>query len=69
MDLYAHAKSVIELQLCEIHKTHPNVYFIDNRVAIDCCCSDFKVICLKLLITILISHKDNKLTVAWKKPK
>ena len=69
MDLYAHAKSVIELQLCEIHQEKPQVKFIDERIIIDCCCSDFKVTCLKALVNLLISpHRDKNLSVVWKKP-
>jgi hypothetical protein len=67
MDLYAHAKSVIELQLCKIHKKHPQVKFINDRIVIDCCCSEFKIICLKVLVNLLISHKNKDLTVVWKK--
>jgi hypothetical protein len=67
MDLYAHAKSVIELQVCEIHNKPPQVDFTDEKIGIDCCCGEFKI-CLRILVTLLISEKDKTLSVVWKKP-
>jgi hypothetical protein len=68
MDLYAHAKSVIELQVCGIHNKYPSVYFNNGEFGIDCCCGDFKIRCLKIVISMLLSEKDNKLSVVWKRP-
>lgn len=67
MDMYAYAKSVVESQVCEVHNQHPRVRVVNNDFSIDCCCRDFKIECLKTVIQILVSEKDKKLRVAWKK--
>jgi len=68
MDLYAHAKSVIESQVCEIHKERPVINFYNNKFGIECCCSDFKIICFKLALKLLLEQKNKKMSVAWRKP-
>ena len=68
MDLYAHAKSVVELQACPIHHKHPHVSYDKGKFEIDCCCSAFKVNCLKVVIAYLLGESESKLSVVWKKP-
>ncbi|HTD39217.1 MAG TPA: hypothetical protein VK671_01265 [Mucilaginibacter sp.] len=69
MDLGAHVKSVIELTACKYHNQNPLLEFIDDQVVVIACCPDFKVICLKKLIRILIEHRDQTLRVAWRSPR
>jgi hypothetical protein len=59
---------VIEFQVCKIHNEMPLLELINNVIIINTCCSDFKVTCLKLLVRILVEHKDQKMELVWKKP-
>ena len=68
MDLNAHVKSVIEVTACKYHNENPQLEFIGGQIEVTCCCPDFKVICLKKLIRVLIEYKDEPLQIAWRKP-
>jgi hypothetical protein len=68
MDLNAHVKSVIEGTACKYHNKNPQLEFINGQIEVTCCCPDFKVICLKKLIRVLIEYKDEPLQIAWRKP-
>jgi hypothetical protein len=66
MDLNAHVKSVIELKTCPIHYEYPTVEIIDNHLNILCCCTDFKIACLKTMVSMLTEEREQKLKVVWK---
>ena len=66
MDLNAHAKSEIESMTCSIHHKNPALFISGKGIYMQACCIDFKIICLKQLITALKQHKQNSLHVAWK---
>ena len=68
MDLNSHVKAMIETMTCHIHNQKPSVVLLERNVEIMCCCTDFKIICLKKMAEILTNHKDQSLKVAWKKP-
>ena len=67
MDLNTHVKSAIERLTCSIHHQNPSVILTGENIVINCCCSNFKVICLKLLIRSLVEHKGQTINIEWKK--
>lgn len=68
MDLNAHVKSVIESMTCPEHGQKPTVLIKDNSNNIDmfCCCTEFKIACLRKMTGILIDHKDKTLKLPKK---
>ena len=64
INLNAHVKSLVETTACPIHHQKPLLEISDGKIIINCCCSDFKVMCLKQVIRVLIQEKDNTLQVA-----
>ncbi len=68
MDLNSHVKSMIEVMTCPIHHQNPSVILLDKQIEILCCCTDFKITCLKKMTDILIHHRDHTVNVVWKKP-
>ena len=66
MDLEAHAKSVIESLACAVHHQYPSVIISDHQVETKWCCPNFKIICLRELVKLLMADRK-PLSVAWKK--
>jgi len=59
---------MIGLKACPVHHEYAVVDIVDNKLDILCCCSDFKVECMKTLIRIQFFESDFKLKVVWRKP-
>ena len=68
MDIETRLKAEIGLKICPVHRQYAIVEIIDNKLDIWCCCSDFKVECMKTLIKIQFDQPDFKLKVVWRKP-
>ncbi len=59
-----HVKSLVEHKTCPIHDQKPSIQIIDDRIKLKCCCSDFKITCLKKIVKLLIDLKDYSLNIA-----
>jgi hypothetical protein len=68
MDLNTHVKSVIKFMTCTIHHQPPLIAIVGERIKIECCCSDFKILCLKKMIELLVQYKDHAPEAAFKVP-
>lgn len=68
MDLNAHVKSVIKYMTCTIHHQPPLIAIVGERIKIECCCSAFKILCLKKMIEILIEYNGGTPEASFKVP-
>jgi len=58
-----YAKSVIENMTCSIHHQSPTINIEDSLITLDCCCSTFKVECLREIFTLIVVHKNKTLQI------
>jgi hypothetical protein len=66
MDLNTHVKSVIDLTTCPVHNQKPLLAINDDRITFECCCLDFKIICMKKVIKLLEEDRAHLLKFGWK---
>jgi hypothetical protein len=59
-----HVKFLVEHKTCPVHNQKPSIQIIDDQIKVKCCCSDFKITCLKKIIRLLIDLKDYSLNIA-----
>jgi len=69
MNLNAHVKATVEAMVCDVHGKNPKVLVLEKQVDIVSCCTDFKIICLRKMTSILIEHKDQELNIVANKKK
>ncbi len=58
MDSNTRLKSIIELMTCPVHAKKPYVEILDKKIEIMCCCTDFKIICLKKMANVLVEMNN-----------
>lgn len=59
-----HLKSLVEHKTCPVHNQKPYVEIVKGEIQVKCCCSDFKITCLKKIVKLLIDLKDYSLNIA-----
>lgn len=58
MELYNYVKSVVELRVCPVHNQKPLIASNTNNIDVACCCTEFKIACLKGMVDILTDYKE-----------
>jgi hypothetical protein len=61
----------VKQQICTVHHMSPSLSLVDGQIALQCCCTEFKIKCYKIIIEALSMYKKDypvkKLRVANKK--
>jgi hypothetical protein len=64
MALNNRIRSEIDQMTCSVHKERPFLVIVDGRIQVSSCCPEFKIICLRKLIHLLIELEEQELAVS-----